>query len=189
MKRRWLALALLVMCGASACTTEDRDDFFLFLVLIGFGIAASLGSLVGSGFALAWAAMRKPRGFVNLALAIPCSAAALVLEGSALSMSSSTHGVDRNDFFLMAMTSTPLCWLAATVMSVLMRPRVVVPVIESPETAYRGGPPQLQPQPPPPLLTVNVIVFAIVPPVLVLVAYFIGLYFLLPEHIAPAVAP
>lgn len=173
------AAALLL----SGCTNEDRDDFFLFVILLCFGVVASVGSLAGSGLALAWAAMRKPRGFVNLALAIPCAVASMVLDGFTASYSSHGHGVDREDFFLIAMTAAPVCWLGATVIGIVLRPPAM-PQPTAVELAYRGS--YQAPAPAPPPVTVNRIVAGVVPTVMVLVAYFALLYFSLPEHVPTA---
>jgi hypothetical protein len=174
--QRLVVLAVLVV-AATACTKAEGDAFLLALTLLGFGAVAGIGSVVGSGIALISALQRKPRGFVNLGLAIPSAMASMILDAFAISMSLHGEGVDRDEFFLMAMTATPVYWLAATVMSFVSRPKA--PTQEEIAQAYREGR-VLQFVPPP--LTMQTVMLAIVPPLCAIVVYTTILFVLLPEH-------
>lgn len=177
---RVLLLAAFVF-AASACTKADSDAFLFALALLGFGAVAGIGSVVGSGIALIYALQRKPRGFVNLGLAVPSALASIILDAFAISISARGEGVDRDEFFLVVMTATPVCWLAATVMSYISRPKGPTPAELA--AAYREGR-VVQFDPPP--LTLQTAMLAVVPPLCVLVVYVTILFLLLPEHHAVA---
>jgi hypothetical protein len=181
MKSRANARLFVVLAAfafaASACTQAEGDAFLLALTLLGFGAVGGIGSVVGSGIALVSALQRKPRGFVNLGLAVPSALASMILDAFAISMSANGRGVDRDEFFLMAMTATPVWWLAATVMSFVARPKG--PTQEDIAAAYREGR-VFQFVPPP--LTAEKVMLAIVPPLCALAVYTMILYALLPEH-------
>ena len=168
---------VVVALATSGCTQAEGDSFLLALTLLGFGAVAGIGSVVGTGLALAAALQRKPRGFVNLGLAAPSALASMVLDAFAISLSAEGHGVDRHEFFLVAMTATPVCWLTATLMSFLSRPKG--PTQADVAAAYREGR-VLSFEPPP--LTPQTVLLAIVPPLCALVVYMAILYAALPEH-------
>jgi hypothetical protein len=182
----WSFVALCAI-GMSGCTQEDADSFFFFIVLFCFGVVASLGSCAGAALALVQAAQRRPRGYVNLAIAVPCSVAAFALNAFATNyFRGGSYGVDRDVFWLVFMTATPLCWLGATVIGIGLRPPAMLVQPPPAEYAYRGVLVQ-PPQSAPPVTPLRVVA-TVLPVLLVLIGYFTMLYLVLPVHV-PAVSP
>src|SRR5437870_2138115 len=92
------ALALALLLALSACTEQEAENFFLHVILFCFGALASVGSMLGAIFALLHVAERRPRSYVNFAIAIPFAVVALVLH--ALTTNGFTlaeTGFDRSD--------------------------------------------------------------------------------------------
>ena len=182
-----LAFALLL----SACTPADADHFFLVLVLWTFGCIASVGSLTGAAFALIAALQRKPRGFINVGIALPCAAAAVALDVvTVVNAASASWRIYRDDYLSLMMTATPVCWLATAVACAIARPPALPP---PPFDAY-GNPiapwqrpyvaytPVADPayRTPPVVLTLAIMV-----PLLLTAVYYVGMYLLLPDAPSP----
>jgi hypothetical protein len=187
--RRWCWVCALLF--VTACTQEEADRFFLTLILWTFGAIASVGALTGASFALVAAFQQKARGFVNLGIALPCAVAAVVLDAVAVSYSHGSPGVDREDYFVMMMTATPLCWLGTAIAGVLVRPpgiQIAQPMVPTGFDAYGNA----MYRPVPPVVVPNpsyrasplVVTLAIMLPLLVCTAYYVCLYFVLPPHVA-----
>ena len=178
-RRRGLVVALvLIACLAlTGCSKEEEETFLLYVVFFCFGAAASVGSMVGSCFALVHAAQRRPRNYVNFALAIPFAIAALSLHLFTTHwFHSPMRGLDRDVFWLFAMTATPLCWLAATIIGVSLAPKPVAATLE--QSHYRDAVVRATPDAPP--LTRKQLATAIIPPVLGVLLYMGLVYAALP---------
>jgi hypothetical protein len=146
----WLVLSALFL---TACTREDEHAFFVGVTFLGFGALASVGSIAGSCFALVHAAQRKPRSYVQLAIAVPFAVAAVGLHaGTTNGFSTPLYGLHRDDFFLVLMTATPIYWLAATVVGVSLAPAPKPVEFPAPaEDGYRAAPPSPYQPPPEPI--------------------------------------
>jgi hypothetical protein len=118
-----LALALASCLAVSACAAFEENvrqtrENLHGLVLLLFGVPATLLTLVGVVVAVRRGVKRSPRRYLNLWLAILVAGCAAIVH---LQM---VDGLGRRpgNLFCLALSSTPLLWLAAAVTETVLAP-------------------------------------------------------------------